>query len=306
VQYGTAVFIAFILLFELHQFKSGILEKYIKWETQFYLRLTIEGMITTFITFVVCSSAYYSLYNFVWDMSIYFPSLVLYNTLGFFISLLFMVFVNVSFLLDNWKKAALKAEKLEKENIQAKLEALQNQISPHFLFNNFNILNALIDENIETAKRYLSKLSDVYRYILKHKHNEVVSLYEEITFVQDYAFLINTRFNEQFSLNIDVPRSFLNSKIPPVSLQPLVENAVKHNEISGRHTLTVNIKTEEQYLIISNNVKLKNIKSTETTHTGLANIRERYQHLSERQVEISKNEHQYVVKLPLLSIHNPN
>lgn len=299
-EYCGAVFLTMLALFELHNFKSIALEKNFPWDKKQGVRIGLEVLFTIIVTPVVVSLAYKLFYNLVWDMDIYFPSLVFYNSLAFFISLFFLAYVNAGYILSNWKSAVYKANALEKENMRAQLKALQNQLSPHFLFNNFNILNALIEEDVREAKVYLNKLSEVFRYILQNKHSEVVKLEDELTFINNYAFLIGTRFKNKFDLKIDIPKSAYSKKIPPVSLQVLLENALQHNEVSAKHPLVVKICVKGDKLTIDNVVKKKK-GQVKSTKTGLSNIVSRYEFLTDEKVEIHNGQERFKIILPLLN-----
>ena len=190
----------------------------------------------------------------------------------------------------------------KKKNIKAKLEALQTQLSPHFLFNNFNIIDALIKTDTDLAQKYVQGLSKVFRYILDNKDRELVTLEQELQFIKEFIFLMETRFDSNLSLKIDLQNSTLKKFIPPVSLQLIIENAIKHNEISSRNKLKIHISDkDEQYLSVSNNVKLKK-GSYLGTGTGLKNIAQRYQYLTKKEVIVDKTKEQYQIKIPLLQV----
>jgi len=202
-------------------------------------------------------------------MSLFPPSIVLYCGFRVFISFIFMGFVNVNYILEDWKKSLIKTETLEKENIRAKLEALQTQLSPHFLFNNFNIIDALIETEPKLARKYVQGLSTVFRYILDNKNKELIALKEELQFIKEFMFLIETRFDKNVSLEVNIEGSTYKKMVPPMSLQLLIENAIKHNEISNRNKLEIVIQEmANKYLSIPNNVKLRKGKFS-NTGTGL-------------------------------------
>lgn len=298
-EYSGAVFLTMLILFELHNFKSIALEKKYPWDKKQKTRIGLEILFTLIVTPIVVSLAYKLFYNLVWGMNTYFPSMVFYNSLALFISLFFLAYVNAGYIISNWKSAVYKANALEKESMQAQLKALQNQLSPHFLFNNFNMLNALIEEDVSMAKQYLNKLSEVFRYILHNKHSEVVKLEEEIIFIRNYAFLIGTRFKDKFELKLDIPTTIYDRKIPPVSLQVLLENALQHNEVSSKHPLVINIATEGDRLTIENSVKKKK-GIVRSTKTGLNNIVRRYEFLTDDAVHIENGSGKFKITLPLI------
>jgi len=197
------------------------------------------------------------------------------------------------------KKTLLSSEILQRENIQFKFEALKNQLNPHFLFNTFSTLIELIPTNTELAEQYTRNLSSVYRYILTGKDKELVKLSEEINFVNAYMFLISIRFDDNVKLVIDVENEKYDYYLPLLSLQLLIENAVKHNIISNRKPLLISIKSINSSLIVENNLQKKS-SIENSTKIGLQNIITRYQLISSETVEIQQTETHFTVKLPLL------
>jgi len=300
-QYVMAVFIGLFLLFEVHHIKSTRLERKISWKNKFSKRLWLEFLLALVMAPPFVTGAYAGLYLLIWKMPLYTPSIILYNALGFFISLLFMGFVNAGYILNNWKSSALKAERLEKEQVKATLRELQNQLSPHFLFNHFNILYSLIDENPEKAKEFLHRLSEIYRYVLGHKEAELVGLEKEIEFLNHYIFLMKTRFDDKIRIQLHLEEPIKAYKIPPLSLQILIENAIKHNEASAKTPLDILIRQQNAYLIVTNSYQPKS-SIPNSTQTGLSNIRKRMAFLTDRPVVVSKKKRYFEVQLPLIRI----
>jgi len=299
-QYTIAVFLALVVLFEFHSYKSQFLEKYFSWDESFIKRIFTELFLTILVTPIVISLGYKIFYNYVWDMETYFPSMVFYNVIAIFMSLFFATYVNIEYFISRWKEAIVRAESLEKESMKSRLQALQSQLSPHFLFNNFNILNALIDEDHKLAKNYLENLSEVFRYILKNKKNEVVELKEELTFIENYAFLLGIRFKDKFHLKIDLKDDLMNYKIPPVSLQVLLENALQHNEASAKNPLLVEMYALDNKLVIRNKIRIKK-GQVKSTQTGLSNIKSRYEYLTDSEVRVMESNNYFTVTLPLIN-----
>ncbi|GLR20024.1 sensor histidine kinase [Portibacter lacus] len=200
-------------------------------------------------------------------------------------------------------KAEIEKEKLEKENIHAILIGLQNQVNPHFLFNSLNTLAYLIPSTADAAQNFIKDFSKVYRYILETEREAIVPLDQELEFLKSYSYLLNERFGANFKLNLDIKDEDLSCYVPPISLQILVENAVQHNVVSQDHPLEVNIWTENGNMIyVQNVIKLK-------THyeigkkIGLANIRDRYKLVSNKNIQIDKSKRNFKVGLPLLIVH---
>lgn len=224
-------------------------------------------------------------------------------TTGFILLIVTFVFglqLGIIFI-KQWQQAQLKAEKLQKENITARLETLTAQISPHFLFNNFNTLYGLIHEDTQLAGEYLLQLSEIYRYVLQHRDVEIVSLSQELVIGQSYLYLLSKRYGNNLQYNIDIPDQSLNHYfLPPLSLQMLLENAIKHNIIEDDSPLQVDIYKAQETLVVSNSYQPKN-KSAENTQIGLNNLKARYAYLSNIAIEISQQNGHFQVILPLLN-----
>jgi len=295
------------LIFEAQNFKSRFLQSRISWKDNFQKRLWTEIGSTLILTPLILNPIYFLFFlTFFYGMTVSLPSWWFYNIVGMLLSFLFLFFVNLGFFIEEWQHSLLKNEMLEKEGIRARLEVLQSQISPHFLFNNFNILNALIDVEPKLAQQYLQKLSDVFRYVLKNHQDETVALKDELKFISDYLFLLKIRFSENFYVEMAIADECLQLHLPPATLQLLVENSVKHNEISKRNPLTIRIYTTHDHsLTVENNLQLKqSVEPSDSTKTGLSNIGERYHFLTKQKITINENGKLFSVTVPLLKIEN--
>ena len=205
-----------------------------------------------------------------------------------------------SFLIS-WRTLAIDSEKMKKEAMTAKYEALKNQVNPHFLFNSLNALTNLVYEDQDLAAKFIKKLSEVYRYVLESRDKEVVLLSEELKFVDSYIFLQKIRHEDALnvSFNIDKNSQF---NVVPLSLQMLIENAIKHNIVSDEDPLTIHVEADQEFLKITNNLQKKNSYNVEHIGVGLENIKARYQFLTEKPVEVEESQDKFEVRLPLLSI----
>lgn len=192
-----------------------------------------------------------------------------------------------------------KAQNLEKEKAQMMYDGLKQQLNPHFLFNSLTSLSALIEADQEMASSFLDQMSDMYRYILKNGNEETVTLKEEINFVTTYYNLQKTRFGKGLVVNIDVPQDKQFYKIAPVTLQNMIENAIKHNIIDVDAPLMIDICIEDDYIIVKNNLQPK--LNVETSNKrGLQQFKSLYQYLSSKPVIIDQNEDHYIIKIPLI------
>jgi two-component system, LytTR family, sensor kinase len=207
--------------------------------------------------------------------------------------------------------ALLEAEQLKQANLQSQLETLKNQVNPHFLFNSLNTLTALIPEDPALAVRFVQKLAKVYRYILEIRELQTVSLADELSALRAYTFLLQIRFGDNLHIHFDLPADRLCDQVVPLSLQMLVENAVKHNVISTHRPLTIRVFLRKDRLIVQNNLQRKGQTepdaADESTGLGLQNIRNQYQLLAGERVDVIVTTQQFAVSLPLLtsSVYEP-
>ena len=197
----------------------------------------------------------------------------------------------------------VQTEKMEKENALARFSALKNQVSPHFLFNSLSILSSLVHVDPSLSEKFIDQLSKSYRYILEQKDKDSVSMKTELDFIRSYAFLLKIRFEEKFDLQVQINEDEASIySIAPLTLQLLVENAVKHNKMSKALPLVVTIKKQGNFLLVENPIqKLENQPISHSTGIGLSNIVNRYRLLTETAVEISQQDQVFRVKIPLLS-----
>jgi len=198
-----------------------------------------------------------------------------------------------------WKETTLEAEQLSKEKLQTQLNSLLQQINPHFLFNSLNALSALINENPKDAQKYLSDLSKVYRYLLRTNENELTTLANELNFIDSYFHLLQTRFGKGVTLIKNIQPEDHNLLLPPLTLQLLVENAVKHNTVGKNKPLLIEIISSGDYLAVKNNLQRKSIK-VESSKVGLSNIAEKYRLINKTAIEIKEGDNFFTVKVPLI------
>lgn len=216
-----------------------------------------------------------------------------------FAIVLIIIFFIASILRLNiiQRESILENERLKQQNLQNELTALKNQINPHFLFNSLNSLNFLLRDNKE-ASMFVQKLSFMYRYILQSGDRDLVLLKEELKFLDSYTYLIKTRYRDRFQIDINIDEAYMDRKIPPLALQLLVENAVKHNEISGTCPLKVSIYSENESLFVENRIKPRTTLA-EGTGNGLLNLYKRYYMIRKQRIVIDKKDDLFRVKLPL-------
>lgn len=201
-------------------------------------------------------------------------------------------------LREHNRQAELKAERFRLESKLANLESLKQQIDPHFLFNNFSTLHGLIFEDQERAGDYLMKLSDVYRAVLNTVDQEQISLKRELELIQPYIELLKIRFGDRLRINQEQLTTLEAFNLPPLAIQSLIENAVKHNLIDHDHPLTILISGDGYMLTVSNNLQLKS-SNTEGQGLGLKHLSMRVAHLTGKALEINTANGQFSVTIPL-------
>ena len=209
------------------------------------------------------------------------------------------------YFFHQWRRQIQLTEAIKGQQVRAELNALKDQLSPHFLFNSLNTLVTLIHEDPAQAARFTQKLSEVYRYILQHKDKEVVDLGTELAFTRSYNYLLGMRFERSLDVRIDIDPALHGRLVAPLTLQMLVENAVKHNTASLSHPLRVDIYAENGRSLIVRNTLRRKSGVPEGTGTGLENIRQRYSYLSDRPVDVIETREHFLVALPLIELAAP-
>lgn len=198
-----------------------------------------------------------------------------------------------------WRTHFSKSAKLEKDNIEAKYETLKSQINPHFLFNSLNSLTTIVHSN-DKAVDYIQNLSEFLRYILKSRDIELVLIRNEVKMLDKYFKLQKSRFGDNLIIDMQIPEKYYHYSIPPLVLQMLVENSIKHNIISKSSPLTIKLSVHNDTIIVENNFQKKNTE--ESTGHGLNNIIERYKFFTSKEVEIKESAHHFKVIIPLLIV----
>lgn len=199
------------------------------------------------------------------------------------------------------KTSLVEIEIHKKESLQAQLENLRNQINPHFLFNNLSVLSSLVYKDQDKAVDFIDQLSKVYRYVLENKEKELVDLRSELKFIESYCFLLKIRFGENIRFDIKVSSLDSEKFIAPMALQLLIENAIKHNEISEELPLVVKIFVDGKFLVVSNPIQLRK-GYVDSSKTGLKNIITRYSYFTKESIIIDSTTNEFVVKIPILDM----
>ena len=214
------------------------------------------------------------------------------------------------YFFAKYRYSLLEQERLARANMQAQLTTLKQQINPHFLFNSLNTLTNLIPEDADKATVFTQRLSAVYRRILEYRHQDLISLDEELTALHDYVFLMQTRFEDKLRITFNraagpqVGAATVEGSIVPLTLQLLVENALKHNVVSEEHPLTIDVTVSEEEIMVTNSLHLRS-RPLHSTGWGQDSIRRRYRLITDRPVLIEQTQNHYRVRLPLVFAEQP-
>ena len=298
--YTFFIFIAF-MIWQGNVWLMYFIRKKYTWSYQQYHKV----IISLFLVNIVYSGALSTLLLNAWKMA----SRETYTSRGPVVSSTLMIIIAACFITNIYEILFLNRERednrsrVEQLNIakaQAELEALKNQIDPHFIFNSLNTLSFLITRDPQNARLYNDTLAKVYRYILSNKEKDMVLLREEVEFISNYFYLLKIRFGEAINMIIEITdlssEEFL---IPPISMQALVENAIKHNEFNEKTPLAINVSISSSYVIIKNIIHPKSY-ATPTSRIGLGNLDNRYKLITKRNIIIENNFKTFTVKLPII------
>ena len=221
------------------------------------------------------------------------------NSAAIFCTIMMIAIYESIYFMHQLRHSVEETEKLKRESLKAELNALKTQVNPHFLFNNLNTLISVIPENPKLAVNFVQQLSKLYRHILEVKDEQSILLQDELDVLKAYAFLLQTRFGNNLDVIINVPAERLKKRIVPLSLQILMENAIKHNIVSSDKPLKIEVTALNGKLVVSNNLQRKN-QVNESTGIGLDNIRNRYKLLGNEQVEVTESGSNFTVSIPLI------
>jgi LytS/YehU family sensor histidine kinase len=274
-----------------------LLWKKFPWEQAPFRHLTLEIILITVYTLVFSSGLYFLEKRF-WKIHEV-ENLGMEVLTTILITYLITSVHESVFFYRQWKYNFSRSVRLERDNIEARYEALRAQINPHFLFNSLNSLTTMVEDN-KPVVDYVQNLSELLRYMLKSGEKELVLLRDEVAIMNSYIMLQQMRFPETLNIKVDVPESYYHFAVPPLVLQMLVENSIKHNIISKEKPLRVEITASKDYITVVNNLQKK--KGIDSTGQGLKNISGRYRFFTTRKVEITETEEIFSVQIPLLQV----
>lgn len=301
LSYTYTIMIAF-LVWEGNRYLLFTLRSYFNWFNKPFKKIMALLIAISFYTIPLSTLLLVGWYHLFKEGKVNW-NIVYTSTLIIMICVVFIVHVyETVFLVKDSENKMLKNEQLERARAEASLEALKTQIDPHFIFNSLNTLSHLIEENPAKARLFNDNLADVYRYILYNKGSTLVLLREEMGFLLDYFSLLKIRFEQAVLLHIKVPEILFDQYlIPPISLQVLAENAIKHNEFSDIVPLTIEITMHHDTLVVRNHISKKRLHK-KSSNIGLRNLSERYQLTTNKEINIQVIDNDFVVLLPVLKI----
>lgn len=259
----------------------------------FTIRIVFEGVVISALAalFVIFGNIPFRQEHSIWE---YLASMQYGEAVVASILLNVFAVIVIEFFIQNRKN-----QELQEANSKMQYQQLKSQINPHFLFNSLNVLVSLINKDSERATDYTKKLSEVYRYVLTHDLQDTVSVGDELEFIRNYIEILQIRFGDGLKFVSDIKEADTHRIIPPMSLQVLVENAVKHNAVTQSNPLTIHLSSGNECLIVSNNI-IPRFKVEESMRIGLENLKEKYHIISGKIVVVEQNEKEFTVKLPLL------
>lgn len=295
-------FVLSIVLWEGNRWITILLNKHVKWQDNVTVRIIIQIGInlvfTTWATYFYSKWLYFIIYNEVYPIEIIFKQFLFITII---ISLLYNAIYSGEYFFNKWKNTLIEAEELKRQNLIAEYESLKDLINPHFLFNSLNTLIGLINDDKKVAIQYGEHFAKVYRYLLDHRDVQVLPLKEEINIIKKLIFLLQKRYGNSFKTNINVKQKLMNLLIAPLTLQMLIENAIKHNIISKENPLTIEIFSDkDNYIVVKNNIQRKN-KINKSTEIGLETIKKRYQFITKSEVMVIETKEEFIVRIPLVN-----
>lgn len=293
---GFSVFAVYSL-----RFMNSFLDKRFVWRRNVYLRFWAQAFID--ITFVLGSLLVlrYFIFNIlITDKFNRLLDELIVTSVVFFIMLLYLSVELGIYLLERWRKSLADLERFKKEKAEYQFEMLRMQVNPHFLFNSLNTLSSLIFHDPDKASVFIRKLSYVYRYVLETRNTVMLSLEEEMEFVSSFIYLLELRLHEKLMFDINIDPKYMKRWIAPMTLQILIENAVKHNVASGKRPLKIVLFTDENENLVVRNRLQKKRTTRFSSGIGLENIRSRYRFIVDKDVDVHESDNHFTVKVPLI------
>lgn len=278
-----------------------ILDRNLSWSQHPVYRATCTFSLIIIAAFLIIFLVY-TLIKILWNPSIEYFNLDFWSIILRSVVILSLIYTVEEAFRFMWRvnKLSLDAEKRKNEQTKIKLEALRKQLNPHFLFNCFNVLAELVHIDSEKSDEFVTEMGKIYRYVLDQKKDFIVTLSKELEFIQSFIFLQQIRFENNLVFKLNIGKTYFNYFIPPLTLELLVENAIKHNIITDNSPLIIEISVENQYLIVKNNYQPRTT-DIPSTKIGLKNLKEQYELISNDQPDFFIKNGTYIAKIPLLN-----
>lgn len=301
----ASIFIGCVMGITLFIFNK-LLDRWIPWRKYFAGRF-LTGYVTSLIIGLLISTGLALLFmtvsteDFFWKgLSREDEDLLLKITILMLSSVfIYKVIYALLYSYQHYAVAQIENLRSERKQLELQFEALKSQISPHYLFNSLNTISSLIFKDLPSAEQFIRRLAQTYQYILATQDKKYVLLKEEVDFVQSYYYLLRIRFQQQLNVEINLPSGIMSSKIPPLTLQMLVENAVKHNTLNSNQKLFIYITAQDNTYLKVINTKTGPLDDVSSFKVGLENIRKRYEYFTDQKIEI-RDEEKFIVSLPVI------
>ena len=296
-----SVFLGLLVTYTLY-FLALKLDKLYPWQTQTNNRLFIGYVLQGIVTFVLVFGCIYCYSVFISNteefFKLYEETLIKLSILLCILLIGYSVIYFAFYSYYSFATLQIESVKQERKQIDLQLKALKSQLSPHFLFNSLNTISSLVHTNKKKSELFIRKLANMYQFTLSSYHSMLITLEEEMEFVASYQFLLETRFDNKLKISLVIPTDLYQTKIPPLTLQMLLENAVKHNVLDKENPLYLKVYVEGNYICVQNNIT-EEPKSKTSFHIGLKNINSRYLLLAQKGISIS-NGVDFLVKVPII------
>jgi sensor histidine kinase YesM len=287
---------------------NKLLDRLLPWKKLFTARF-LTGYLSNIIVAILITLILSWVFIKVFHEAVFWQGLTLQDEdllwkisiLFFFTLFIYNIVYALLYSYQHYAVAQIENLQNERKQLELQFEALKGQVSPHYLFNSLNTISSLIFKDPPSAEQFIRRLALTYQYILSTQHKQYVLLKEEVEFVKSYYYLLRIRFQQQLDVEINLPSGIMNSKIPPLTLQMLVENAVKHNTLATDKKLLIYITAQDNTYLKVINTKTSAVDNVASFRIGLENIRKRYQFFTDAGIEV-KDDDKFTVSLPV--IHN--
>ncbi len=307
----TMLLLLFIPISFCSWYTCALINNYITWKLPGQSETVKRGLILFSVHFVWLIILSFLIFNGLTKSSFLNINFVQENIftsviLGAVFNIIFTVIWQVEYIFKSWKKTLAEKEYMERELLQQEFDRLKQQLNPHFLFNNLNVLSSLISEDKGKASYYLDELSKIYRYLLRRGSEDLATLEDELAFIRSYAALLKIRFGNAVQMTIEADDGKSGGLLPMLSLQLLVENAIKHNTANKATPLKISIRLiDNSYIEVRNNLQRKQA-SVPSNNVGLANIQTKYRMLNIENMTVQQTDEYFEVKLPLIKTELKN